>query len=172
MLGARLCLQGLPAPPSQRTHQPEPEEGAWLADALKASAMQEVSFPASAMNFLRYGARLVLAGVIFAGAGSISLARPNPGGLGGPASGAGVAPGAGFGAAGPGLYRRPGVGAGGVGGPASGAGVLPGAGVGEPGVGLEAGPEVNPGGLGGPASGAGVRPGAGFGAPGAGLYRR
>lgn len=173
MLGARLCLQGSLQPPSQLTHQPEREGGAWLADAFKASAMQEVSFPASAMNFLRYGARLVLAGAIFAVAGSsISLARPNPGGLGGPASGAGVLPGAGLGAAGPGLYRRPGVGAGGVGGPASGAGVLPGAGVGEPGVGLEAGPEVNPGGLGGPASGAGVRPGAGFGAPGAGLYRR
>jgi hypothetical protein len=92
-----------------------------------------------------------------------SWARPNPGGLGGPASGAGVAPGAGFGAAG--------VGAGGLGGPASGAGVLPGAGVGEPGVGVEARPRANPGGLGGPASGAGVRPGAGIGAPGAGLYR-
>jgi hypothetical protein len=173
LLGIRLCFQGLPAHPSQRTRQPEPEEDAWLADALKASAMQDVSFQASAMNFLHYGARLVLAGVIVAVAGSsVSLARPNPGGLGGPASGAGVLPGAGFGAAGPGLYRRPGVGAGGVGGPASGAGVLPGAGVGEAGVGLEAGPEVNPGGLGGPASGAGVRPGAGFGAPGAGLYRR
>ncbi|MCP9932000.1 hypothetical protein KBY82_14550 [Cyanobium sp. AMD-g] len=77
-----------------------------------------------------------------------SQARPNPGGLGGPASGAGVAPGAGFGAAGPGLDRQPGVGAGGVGGPASGAGVLPGAGFGEAG------------------------PGLGYGTPGAGLYRR
>lgn len=62
--------------------------------------------------------------------GSITAvqARPNPGGLGGPASGAGVLPGAGFGA--PGAPA-----AGGVGGPASGAGVLPGAGVGRPGVG-------------------------------------
>ena len=61
--------------------------------------------------------------------GSITAvqARPNPGGLGGPASGAGVLPGAGYGA--------PGVGASGVGGPASGAGVLPGAGIGRPGVG-------------------------------------
>jgi hypothetical protein len=48
------------------------------------------------------------------------------GGVGGPASGAGVLPGAGAG--------RPGVGAGGVGGPASGAGVLPGAGFGRPGA--------------------------------------
>jgi hypothetical protein len=49
------------------------------------------------------------------------------GGVGGPASGAGVRPGAGFG--------RAGVGAGGVGGPASGAGVLPGAGYGRAGAG-------------------------------------
>jgi hypothetical protein len=102
----------------------------------------------------------------------VSHARPNPGGLGGPASGAGVLPGAGFGAAGAGLDREPGVGAGGVGGPASGAGVLPGAGFGEAGAGLERGPDGNPGGLGGPASGAGVRPGLGYGAPGAGIYRR
>jgi hypothetical protein len=80
-------------------------------------------------------------------------ARPNPGGVGGPASGAGVLPGAGFGA--PGAPA-----AGGVGGPASGAGVLPGAGYGAPGVGA--------GGVGGPASGAGALPGAGFGRPGVG----
>ena len=59
-------------------------------------------------------------------------ARPNPGGFGGPASGAGVRPGAGFG--------RPGVGVGGVGGPASGAGVRPGAGWGAPGPGLTRAP--------------------------------
>jgi hypothetical protein len=47
-------------------------------------------------------------------------------GVGGPASGVGVLPGAGAG--------RPGMGAGGVGGPASGVGVLPGAGAGRPGV--------------------------------------
>lgn len=76
-------------------------------------------------------------------------ARPNPGGLGGPVSGAGVLPGAG-------------VGAPGVGGPASGAGVLPGAGYGAPGVGVEAG------GVGGPASGVGVRPGVGAGRAGVG----
>ncbi len=83
-------------------------------------------------------------------------ARPNPGGVGGPASGAGVLPGAGFGA--PGAPGTPAVD--GVGGPASGAGVLPGAGYGAPGVGA--------GGVGGPASGAGVRPGAGFGRAGVG----
>lgn len=92
-------------------------------------------------------------------AGDAALARPNPGGLGGPASGVGVQPGAGAG--------RPGVGAGGVGGPASGAGVMPGAGWGAPGPGVE--PGVNPGGVGGPASGAGAMPGAGWGRPGAGL---
>ena len=60
------------------------------------------------------------------------------GGVGGPASGAGVLPGAGLGQAGPGLVR-PGAAvapaAGGVGGAASGAGVLPGAGLGRPGLG-------------------------------------
>jgi hypothetical protein len=66
----------------------------------------------------------------------VSEARPNPGGLGGPASGAGVAPGAGFGAAGPGLERRPVANPGGVGGPASGAGVRPGLGYGAPGAGM------------------------------------
>ncbi len=54
-----------------------------------------------------------------------SEARPNPGGLGGPASGAGVAPGAGLGA-----------------------GMVPGAGVGEAGPGQEARPVANPGGAG------------------------
>ena len=59
------------------------------------------------------------------------------GGVGGPASGAGVMPGAGFGQAGPGMVNPagPAPAAGGVGGPASGAGVLPGAGFGRPGVG-------------------------------------
>jgi len=71
---------------------------------------------------------------------SPSLARPVRGGVGGPASGAGVLPGAGFGQAGPGLVNPAGVApvapaAGGVGGPASGAGVLPGAGFGRPGLG-------------------------------------
>ena len=135
--------------------------------------MQEVGFQTLPMNRIQALAVLVLSGVALSFAsGSASLAWPNPGGIGGPASGAGVAPGAGFGATGAGLDREPGVGAGGVGGPASGAGVMPGAGVGEAGVGVEARPVENPGGLGGPASGAGVRPGAGFGAPGAGLYRR
>jgi hypothetical protein len=59
-------------------------------------------------------------------------ARPNPGGVGGPASGLGVRPGAGVG--------RPGVGYGGVGGPYSGAGVRPGAGWGAPGPGLTRAP--------------------------------
>lgn len=64
-------------------------------------------------------------------------ARAVRGGVGGPASGAGVMPGAGFGQAGPGLVNPagPAPAAGGVGGPASGAGVLPGAGFGRPGVG-------------------------------------
>ena len=44
-------------------------------------------------SLLALGAALVLAGT------GLALARPNPGGLGGPASGAGVLPGAGFGAA-------------------------------------------------------------------------
>jgi hypothetical protein len=59
-------------------------------------------------------------------------ARPVSGGFGGPASGAGVRPGAGFG--------RAGAGVGGVGGPASGAGVRPGAGWGAPGPGLTRAP--------------------------------
>ncbi len=66
-----------------------------------------------------------------------SEARPNPGGPGGPASGAGVLPGAGFGEAGPGLERRPVANPGGVGGPASGAGVRPGLGYGAPGAGMD-----------------------------------
>jgi plastocyanin len=83
--------------------------------------------------------------------GADGLARPGfGGGVGGPASGAGVRPGAGWGAPGAGVTPRPGVGAGGVGGPASGAGVRPGAGWGAP--------------------GAGVRPGAGVGRPGPGVY--
>lgn len=59
------------------------------------------------------------------------------GGLGGPASGAGMMPGAGFGQAGPGLVNPAGAppAAGGLGGPASGAGMMPGAGLGRPGLG-------------------------------------
>jgi hypothetical protein len=98
-------------------------------------------------------------------------ARAVRGGVGGPASGAGVMPGAGFGQAGPGMVNpaRPPA-AGGVGGPASGAGVMPGAGFGQAGPGLvnPAGPSPAAGGVGGPASGAGVLPGAGFGRPGVG----
>jgi len=37
---------------------------------------------------------------------SLSHARPNPGGVGGPASGAGVRPGLGYGAPGAGMDRR------------------------------------------------------------------
>lgn len=64
-------------------------------------------------------------------------AQPIRGGLGGPASGAGMMPGAGFGQAGPGLVNPAGAppAAGGAGGPASGAGVMPGAGLGRPGLG-------------------------------------
>lgn len=67
-------------------------------------------------------------------------ARPIRGGVGGPASGAGVRPGAGWVAPGAGVTPAPGLGAGGVGGPASGAGVRPGAGWGAPGVGLTRAP--------------------------------
>ncbi len=69
-------------------------------------------------------------------------ARPGRGGggLGGPASGAGVRPGAGWGAPGAGVSPAPGLGGGGLGGPASGAGVRPGAGWGAPGVGLTRAP--------------------------------
>lgn len=72
-------------------------------------------------------------------------AYPNPGGLGGPASGAGLRPGVGFGAPGAGFTRAPGV---------------------DP-----VGAPLNPGGLGGPYSGAGVAPGVGAGAAGPGLRR-
>jgi len=53
----------------------------------------------STASFLAWGRALVLAGT------GMALARPNPGGLSGPASGAGVRPGAGFGAPGAGLVR-------------------------------------------------------------------
>ena len=56
------------------------------------------------------------------------LPGPGLGGFGGPASGLGQLPGAGFGLPGPGL--------GGFGGPMSGLGLLPGAGIGLPGPGL------------------------------------
>ena len=70
----------------------------------------------------------------------VAQARPIRGGVGGPASGAGVRPGAGWGAPGAGLTPAPGLGAGGLGGPTSGAGVRPGAGWGAPGVGLTRAP--------------------------------
>ena len=125
-------------------------------------SLQGLRWAAAAGLTLVLGADLLTAG---------AQARPARGGVGGPASGAGVRPGAGFGAPGAGLTPRPGVGAGGVGGPASGAGVRPGAGWGAPGAGLTPRPGVGAGGVGGPASGAGVRPGAGWGAPGVGLTR-
>lgn len=85
------------------------------------------------MAMLRRLGMTVLAAVLLLPALSAE-ARParGGGGYGGPASGAGVRPGAGWGA--------PGVGAGGVGGPASGAGVRPGAGWGAPGAGLTRAP--------------------------------
>ena len=58
------------------------------------------------------------------------------GGVGGPASGAGVLPGAGLGAAGVGVQAQPVANPGGLGGPASGAGVRPGLGIGAPGAGM------------------------------------
>ena len=82
----------------------------------------------------------LLMAIALSGAGIAGLApaqaQPIRGGVGGPASGAGVLPGAGFGQAGPGLVRPAPVApaAGGVGGPASGAGVLPSAGFGRPGL--------------------------------------
>ncbi len=94
-------------------------------------SLQGLRWVATAGLALALGADLLTAG---------SLARPIRGGVGGPASGAGVRPGAGWGAPGAGLTPRPGVGAGGVGGPASGAGVRPGAGWGAPGVGLTRAP--------------------------------
>jgi len=83
----------------------------------------------------------LLMAITLSGAGITGMAPAQAqlirGGVGGPASGAGVLPGAGFGAAGPGLTRPAAVApaAGGVGGPASGAGVLPGAGFGRAGLG-------------------------------------
>jgi len=72
-----------------------------------------------------------------------SPAMANPGGVGGPYSGAGVRPGVGIGAPGAGFTRAPGLdplgvpaNPGGVGGPSSGAGVMPGAGAGTAGPGL------------------------------------
>ncbi len=81
--------------------------------------------------------------IALGGLGAITAAQAGPlrGGIGGPASGAGVLPGAGFGQAGPGVVNPAGglapvaPAAGGVGGPASGAGVLPGASFGRPGLG-------------------------------------
>ena len=124
----------------------------------------------------RGGSTALLLAVAMAVAGfpgaDVVQARPIRGGVGGPASGAGVLPGAGFGQAGPGLVNPAGVPpvSGGVGGPASGAGVMPGAGFGQagPGVVNPAGPPPASGGVGGPASGAGVQPGAGYGRPGLG----
>lgn len=118
---------------------------------------------------------LLLALALIAPGISAAQAQPIRGGLGGPASGAGVMPGAGFGQAGPGLVNPVGPGgvapaAGGAGGPASGAGVMPGAGFGQAGPGLvnPAGARPAAGGAGGPASGAGLQPGAGIGRPGLG----
>lgn len=120
-------------------------------------------------------------GMALGTAGSLAPALAGPllrGGVGGPASGAGVLPGAGYGQAGPGLVNpAPAAVApatGGVGGPASGAGYLPGAGFGQAGPGLVRPATVAPvapaaGGVGGPASGAGVLPGAGVGRAGLGL---
>lgn len=84
-----------------------------------------------------FGAALLVAAAWLPAA---APARPNPGGLGGPASGAGLRPGAGRGAPGAGLAPRPGAGFGGLGGPASGAGLRPGAGWGAPGPGLTRAP--------------------------------
>jgi len=92
---------------------------------------------------VRSGAVILLLLTAWGVAPAAGLARPvRGGGLGGPASGAGVRPGAGFGAPGAGLDRTPGVGRDGLGGPASGAGVRPGVGVGAPGVGLTRAPGV------------------------------
>jgi len=86
----------------------------------------------------RIQAPLLLAQAL-GGAGLPSLVQGGPiqGGVGGPAAGAGLLPGPGLGAAGPGMTRPAGVtpAAGGVGGPAFGAGLLPGAGLGRPGLG-------------------------------------
>ena len=98
--------------------------GAQFATTMRPSLLARI--PASLL--------LALAGAALTGG---AQARPVTGGVGGPASGAGMLPGAGFGAAGPGLARPAAVApaAGGVGGPASGAGMLPGAGFGRPGPG-------------------------------------
>ena len=87
------------------------------------------------MNSSRFLSRLVPTGLALLCLpllSQVAAARPNPGGLGGPASGVGVRPGAGAG--------RAGVGYGGVGGPYSGAGVRPGVGWGAPGAGLTRAP--------------------------------
>ena len=97
------------------------------------------------MTLLRSSFRLALAGALLGLASGASAYPANPGGVGGPYSGAGVRPGVGVGAPGAGVTRAPGV---------------------DP-VGYPA----NPGGVGGPYSGAGVRPGIGVGAPGAGVTR-
>lgn len=98
--------------------------------------------PAMTRAFPSLGISLALAGALL---GSVHQAAANPGGAGGPASGAGLRPGVGIGAPGAGVTRAPGV---------------------DP-VAYPA----NPGGAGGPASGAGLRPGVGAGAAGPGLRR-
>lgn len=79
-------------------------------------------------------------GLVVAAAGSFTaLARPmGGGGFGGPGSGAGVRPGAGWGAPGAGVRPGAGVGAPGIGAP--GAGARPGVGWGAPGAGLTRAP--------------------------------
>jgi hypothetical protein len=135
---------------------------------LHPAAMPRPLFPAP-LAALCLGVSLSAAGV-FAPALAGPMLR---GGAGGPASGAGLLPGAGFGQAGAGLVNPAPVApaAGGAGGPASGAGLLPGAGVGQAGPGLvrQAPVPRAAGGAGGPASGAGVLPGAGVGRAGLGL---
>ena len=88
---------------------------------------------------------LVLAGALVSQVHPAAAYPANPGGVGGPASGAGLRPGVGIGAPGAGVTRAPGV---------------------DP-IAYPA----NPGGAGGPASGAGLRPGVGAGAAGPGLRR-
>lgn len=120
---------------------------------------------ASMKNFIFMGG-ITLSCILFFPFGA--EARPIRGGVGGPASGVGVRPGLGAGAAGPGLaspaVRGAAVGApaaGGVGGPASGVGVAPGVGAGAAGAGVAPVPGVGAGGVGGPASGVAVAPRAG-----------
>ncbi len=93
----------------------------------------------------RFSLSFALAGALLSQVSGAVAYPANPGGAGGPYSGAGVRPGVGVGAPGAGVTRAPGV---------------------DP-VGYPA----NPGGVGGPYSGAGVRPGAGAGAAGPGLRR-